>query len=73
MLIMMLMMPFFSFYISFKVPAAVGFYWIISNLVANFAAAFPGQVLPAEAQPGQTDAGEHHLPALQRSEHQKLK
>ena len=34
MLPMMLMMPFFSFYISFKVSAAVGFYWIISNLVA---------------------------------------
>ncbi len=34
MMLMMLMMPFFSFYISFKVSAAVGFYWIISNLVA---------------------------------------
>lgn len=34
MMLMMLMMPFVSFYISFKVTAAVGFYWIISNLVA---------------------------------------
>lgn len=34
MIMMMLMMPLFSFYISFKVSAAVGFYWIISNLVA---------------------------------------
>lgn len=34
MAMMMLMMPLFSFYISFKVTAAVGFYWIISNLVA---------------------------------------
>lgn len=34
MMIMLLMMPFFSFYIAFKVSAAVGFYWIISNLVA---------------------------------------
>lgn len=34
MMLMMLMMPFFSLYIAFKVPAAVGFYWIISNLVA---------------------------------------
>ena len=34
MLLMMLMMPLFSFYISFQLPAAVGFYWIISNLVA---------------------------------------
>lgn len=34
MMIMMLMMPLFSFYISFKVSAAVGFYWCISNLVA---------------------------------------
>ena len=34
MMIMMLMMPLFSTYISFIVPAAVGFYWIISNLIA---------------------------------------
>lgn len=34
MAMMMLMMPLFSFYISFKVTAAVGFYWIISNVVA---------------------------------------
>ena len=34
MIVMMLMMPLFSFYIAFKVSAAVGFYWIISNLVA---------------------------------------
>lgn len=34
MMMMMLMMPLFSFYIAFKVSAAVGFYWIISNLVA---------------------------------------
>lgn len=34
MMLMMLMMPFFSFYIAFRVPAAVGFYWIISNIVA---------------------------------------
>lgn len=34
MLMMMLMMPFVSFWFSFQVPAAVGFYWIISNLVA---------------------------------------
>ena len=34
MMIMMLMMPLFSFFIAFRVPAAVGFYWMISNLVA---------------------------------------
>lgn len=34
MMLMMLMMPVFSFIISFRVAAAVGFYWIISNLVA---------------------------------------
>lgn len=34
MMLMMLMMPLFSFYISFQVPAAVSFYWVISNLVA---------------------------------------
>ena len=31
MLMMMLMMPLFSFYISFKVSAAVGFYWIMAQ------------------------------------------
>ena len=30
MMMMMLMMPFFSFYIAFKVTAAVGFYWPFS-------------------------------------------
>lgn len=34
MMIMMLAMPLFSFFIAFRLPAAVGFYWIISNLVA---------------------------------------
>ena len=34
MMMMMLMMPFFSFYIAFKVTAAVGFYWTISNIIA---------------------------------------
>ncbi len=34
MLIMNLMMPLFSLYIAFKVPAAVGFYWIIGNVVS---------------------------------------
>ncbi len=34
MMIMMLMMPVFSAWFSFQVPAAVGFYWIISNVVA---------------------------------------
>ncbi len=32
--IMMLMMPLFSAWFSTQLPAAVGFYWIISNLVA---------------------------------------
>ena len=36
MMMMMLMMPFFSFYIAFKVTAAVGFYWTISNIIAIF-------------------------------------
>ena len=36
MMMMMLMMPFFSFYIAFKVTAAVGFYWTISNVIAIF-------------------------------------
>ena len=29
-----MMMMFFSFYIAFKVTAAVGFYWTISNVIA---------------------------------------
>ena len=34
MMIMMLIMPVFSAWFSFQVPAAVGFYWIISNIIA---------------------------------------
>lgn len=34
MMMMMLMMPLFSFFIAFKLPAAVGFYWTVSNVVA---------------------------------------
>ena len=34
MMIMMLMMPVFSAWFSLQVPAAVGFYWIISNIIA---------------------------------------
>lgn len=34
MIMMSLMMPVFSLVIAFQVPAAVGFYWIISNVVA---------------------------------------
>lgn len=36
MMMMMLMMPLFSFWFSFQVPVAVGFYWIISSIVAIF-------------------------------------
>lgn len=46
MLMMMLMMPFFSFYIAFQVPAAVGFYWIISNVVAVFQQLFIAKFYP---------------------------
>ncbi len=46
MIIMMLMMPFFSLYIAFKVPAAVGFYWIISNLVAIVQQLFIAKFFP---------------------------
>ncbi len=34
MIVMMLVMPLFSLFIAFQVPAAVGFYWTISNLFA---------------------------------------
>ena len=46
MIVMMLMMPFFSFYIAFKVPAAVGFYWIISNVVALLQQLFTAKFFP---------------------------
>ena len=46
MMIMMLMMPLFSFYIAFKVPAAVGFYWIISNLIAVIQQLFIAKFFP---------------------------
>ncbi|MDE5605146.1 MAG: YidC/Oxa1 family membrane protein insertase [Eubacterium sp.] len=46
MMLMMLMMPLFSFYIAFKVPAAVGFYWIISNLIAVFQQLFIAKFFP---------------------------
>lgn len=48
MLMMMLMMPFFSLYIAFKVPAAVGFYWIISNLVAVLQQLFIAKFYPPQ-------------------------
>lgn len=46
MMAMMLIMPFFSFYITFKVPAAVGFYWIISNVVALLQQLFIAKFFP---------------------------
>lgn len=46
MMIMMLMMPLFSLYIAFKVPAAVGFYWIISNVVAILQQLFIAKFFP---------------------------
>lgn len=46
MMLMMLMMPLFSFYIAFKVPAAVGFYWIISNLIAIIQQLFIAKFFP---------------------------
>lgn len=46
MMIMMLMMPLFSLYIAFKLPAAVGFYWIISNLIAIIQQLFIAKFFP---------------------------
>ena len=46
MMLMMLMMPFFSLFIAFQVPAAVGFYWIISNLVAVVQQLFIAKAFP---------------------------
>ena len=46
MMLMMLMMPLFSLYIAFKVPAAVGFYWIISNVIAILQQLFIAKFFP---------------------------
>lgn len=46
MLIMMLMMPLFSLFIAFKLPAAVGFYWIISNVIAVLQQLFIAKFYP---------------------------
>ncbi|MCD7723887.1 MAG: YidC/Oxa1 family membrane protein insertase [Clostridiales bacterium] len=46
MIMMMLMMPLFSLFIAFQVPAAVGFYWIISNLVAILQQLFIAKFFP---------------------------
>uniref|UniRef100_UPI004025A555 YidC/Oxa1 family membrane protein insertase n=1 Tax=Eubacterium sp. TaxID=142586 RepID=UPI004025A555 len=46
MVAMMLMMPFFSVYIKFKGPAAVGFYWIISNVVSLLQQLFIAKFFP---------------------------
>lgn len=43
---MMLMMPLFSLYIAFKVPAAVGFYWIVSNLIIIIQQLFIAKIFP---------------------------
>ena len=43
---MMLMMPLFSFWIAFKLPAAVGFYWTISNVVAILQQLFLAKFFP---------------------------
>ena len=46
MMLMMLMMPLFSLWIAFRVPAAVGFYWIISNLIAILQQLFIAKAFP---------------------------
>lgn len=46
MMMMMLMMPIFSLVIAFQVPAAVGFYWIISNVVAILQQLFIAKFFP---------------------------
>ena len=46
MLLMMLMMPIFSFVIAFRVPAAVGFYWTVSNVVAILQQLFIAKFYP---------------------------
>lgn len=46
MLMMSLMMPVFSLYIAFQVPAAVVIYWIISNIIALVQQLFIAKVFP---------------------------
>lgn len=45
-IMMSIMMPLFSLYIAFQVPAAVGFYWIISNCVAIIQQLFIAKAFP---------------------------
>lgn len=46
MVMMLLMMPIFSLVIAFRVPAAVGFYWIVSNVVAILQQLFIAKFFP---------------------------
>lgn len=46
MIMMLLMMPIFSLVIAFRVPAAVGFYWIISNVVSILQQLFIAKFFP---------------------------
>ena len=46
MIMMLLMMPIFSLVIAFRVPAAVGFYWIVSNVVAILQQLFIAKFFP---------------------------
>lgn len=46
MMAMMFMMPLFSLFIAFQVPAAVGFYWTISNVVAILQQLFIAKFFP---------------------------
>ncbi len=47
---MMLMMPIMSVWISFKVPAGVGLYWLLSNILASIQTVILNRVMnPAEA------------------------
>ena len=46
MIMMLLMMPIFSLVIACRVPAAVGFYWIVSNVVAILQQLFIAKFFP---------------------------
>lgn len=46
MMMMMIIMPIFSFVIAFQVPAAVGFYWTVSNIVAILQQLFIAKFYP---------------------------
>lgn len=71
----MLLMPLFSVYIAFKVPAAVGVYWAISNVISTLQqillnTAYPPKKIVAKSMIESTierRSREHHIRSMQKT------